>query len=294
MSGTTIETVPHVTWSNVSRLIRLPNQTGTWLLLLPTLWALVLSQRGWPSWRLLVIFILGSFLMRSAGVVANDLADRPFDRHVTRTRHRPLASGELTPSHALVILAILLTLAALLVLQLNTLTLLLSPIALVLAALYPFAKRLIHIPQAMLGIAFGWGTIMAWSASLGTIGSPAWLLFGATVCWAVGYDTIYALQDVEDDRRIGVKSSVLYFGRHTWLAVGCAFALMLALLGITGSMRGIGWTFYGLLGVVGLWCGKQVSEIRKPVAPARAFELFHQHVWLGSAVLLGLVLGFLW
>ena len=290
MSGAGI--VPQLTWSNVSRLIRLPNQTGTWLLLLPTLWALVLSQRGWPSWQLLVIFILGSFLMRSAGVVVNDLADRPFDRQVARTRERPLASGELTPGHALVVLAILLTLAALLVLQLDTLTILLSPIALLLAALYPFAKRVVHLPQALLGIAFGWGTIIAWTASRGTIDSAAWLLFAATICWAVGYDTIYALQDIEDDRRIGVKSSALYFGPRTWLAVGCAFALMLALLGIAGSMAGIGWSFYGLLGAVGFWCGKQVSEIRKPIVPARAFELFQQHTWIGSAILLGLFLGF--
>ncbi|MDF2459826.1 MAG: ubiA [Nitrospira sp.] len=293
MSASTAETVPQLTWSNVSRLIRLPNQTGTWLLLLPTLWALVLSQRGWPSWQLLVIFVLGSFLMRSAGVVVNDLADRQFDRHVTRTRERPLASGDLTAGHAFVVLTTLLTLAALLVLQLNTLTIRLSPIALLLAALYPFAKRIVHLPQAMLGIAFGWGTIMAWTASRGRIDSAAWLLFSATICWAVGYDTIYALQDIEDDQKIGVKSSALYFRDRTWLAVGCAFAVMLVLLGIAGSMAGIGWSFYGLLGAVGLWCGKQVIEIRRPILPARSLELFQEHTWIGSAILAGFFLGFI-
>ena len=286
------ESGPQLTWSNVSRLIRLPNQTGTWLLLLPTLWALVLAHGGWPPWQLLVIFILGSFLMRSAGVVVNDLADRPFDRHVARTRERPLASGELTAGHALVVLATLLTLAALLVLQLNPLTIRLSPIALLLAALYPFAKRVVHLPQAMLGIAFGWGTIMAWTASRGTIDSAAWLLFSATICWAVGYDTIYALQDVEDDRRIGVKSSALYFRDRTWLAVACAFAMMLALLGMAGSMAGTDWSFYGVLGVVGLWCAKQVNEIRTPILPVRAFKLFQEHTWIGSAILMGFFLGF--
>jgi 4-hydroxybenzoate polyprenyltransferase len=292
MSASTAETVPQLTWSKVSRLIRLPNQTGTWLLLLPTLWALVLSERGWPPWRLLVCFILGSFLMRSAGVVVNDLADRPFDRHVARTRERPLASGDLTTGHALFVLAILLTLAALLVVQLNSLTILLSPIALLLAALYPFAKRVVHLPQAMLGIAFGWGTIMAWTASQGRIDSAAWLLFAATICWAVGYDTIYALQDTEDDRRIGVKSSALYFQDLTWLAVACTFTVMLTLLGIAGWMAGIGWIFYGLLAVVGLWCAKQVGEIRRAIVPARAFILFKQHAWIGSAILLGFFLGF--
>jgi 4-hydroxybenzoate polyprenyltransferase len=293
MSASSAETVQRLTWSNVSRLIRLPSQTGTWLLMLPTLWALVLASRGLPPWRLLVIFVLGSFLMRSAGVVLNDLADRSFDRQVARTRQRPLASGELTPRHALVVLAVLLTLAAILVLQLNTLTNMLSPVAIVLAALYPLAKRVMPLPQAVLGIAFGWGTIMAWSASQGTIEATAWLTFGATICWAIAYDTIYALQDMEDDRRIGVKSSALFFGSQAWVAVGLAAALMLLLLGIGAGMVGIGGVAYGVLGAVGMFFAKQVHELRRPVVPTRAFELFHQHVWAGTAILGGLILGFL-
>jgi 4-hydroxybenzoate polyprenyltransferase len=293
MSAARAETVPRLTWSNVSRLIRLPSQTGTWLLMLPTLWALVLASRGLPPWRLLMIFMLGSFLMRSAGVVLNDLADRSFDRHVARTRRRPLASGDLTAPHALFVLAVLLTLAAILVLQLNTLTIALSPVAIVLAAIYPLAKRVMPLPQAVLGIAFGWGTIMAWSASRGTIEPTAWLTFAATMCWAIAYDTIYALQDMEDDRRIGVKSSALYFGPHAWLAVGMAAALMLLLLGIGAGMVGIGGTAYAMLTAVGIFFAKQVNELRKPVGPTRAFELFHQHVWAGTAILFGLVLGFL-
>jgi 4-hydroxybenzoate polyprenyltransferase len=284
---------PRLTWSNISRLIRLPNQTGTWLLLLPTLWALVLAARGLPPWHLVVIFALGSFLMRSAGVVLNDLADRSFDRHVARTQRRPLASGELTPIHALMVVIILLSLAAILVYLLNVQTILLSPIALLLAALYPFAKRIIHIPQAMLGIAFGWGTIMAWTASRGTIEAPAWFIFAATICWAIGYDTIYALQDQQDDRRIGVKSSALFFGSYTWLAVGIALAVMLMLLSIAGWIAEIGWIYYGVLAAVGLYGVKQVVELKSPVEPARAFGMFHEHVWLGSAVLIGLIAGFL-
>jgi 4-hydroxybenzoate polyprenyltransferase len=240
-----------------------------------------------------MIFMLGSFLMRSAGVVLNDLADRSFDRHVARTRQRPLASGELTARHALLVLTVLLTLAAILVLQLNTLTIVLSPIAIVLAALYPLAKRVMPLPQAMLGIAFGWGTIMAWSASRGTIEATAWLTFAATICWAIAYDSIYALQDMEDDRRIGVKSSALYFGPHVWLAVGMAAALMLLLLGIGAGMVGIGGMAYAVLTAVGIFFAKQVNELREPVVPARAFALFHQHVWAGVAILFGFVLGFL-
>ena len=293
MSASSAERVSRLSWSNVSRLIRLPSQTGTWLLMLPTLWALVLSSKGFPPWRLLYIFMLGSFLMRSAGVILNDLTDHSFDRQVARTKQRPLASGELKPHHALAVLAVLLTLAAVLVLQLNTLTLMLSPVALVLAALYPFAKRIVHVPQAVLGIAFGWGTIMAWAASRGRLEAAAWLTFAATVCWAVAYDTIYALQDMDDDRRIGVKSSALYFGRGTWLAVGIADAAMLVLLAIGAATVGIGTLSYVALTMAGLFLAKQVNELRTPVAPARAFELFHQHVWVGTGILGGLLLGFL-
>jgi 4-hydroxybenzoate polyprenyltransferase len=263
MSASGVRTAPGLTASNVSRLIRFRSQTGTWLLMLPTLWALVLSSRGIPPWRLLVIFMLGSFLMRSAGVILNDLADQSFDRHVTRTRDRPL-------------------------------TVMLSPVAFALAALYPFAKRVVHLPQAVLGVAFGWGTIMAWSASRDTIEAAAWLTFGATICWAIAYDTIYALQDMEDDRRIGVKSSALYFGSGTWLAVGMACAALLVLLAIGAGMMGIGWIAYVALAVAGTLFARQVNELRKPISSARASELFHQHVWIGTLVLCGLVLGFLW
>jgi 4-hydroxybenzoate polyprenyltransferase len=293
MSASSMETAPRMTWANVSRLIRLPNQTGTWLLMLPTLWALVLSSQGIPPWQLVVIFILGSFVMRSAGVILNDLADRSFDRQVARTRQRPLASGDMAPAHALIVLAVLLTLAGLLVLQLNPLTIMLSPTAIALAALYPFAKRVIHLPQAVLGIAFGWGTIMAWTASRGIIESAAWLTFAATICWAIAYDTIYALQDMDDDRRIGVKSSALYFGSAAWLAVGSTGAMMLLLLGIGAGMMGIGAITYGVLAAVGVFLAKQVNELRNPISAERAFELFQQHVWIGTAILVGLILGFL-
>lgn len=293
MSASSMETAPRMTWANVSRLIRLPSQTGTWLLMLPTLWALVLSSQGIPPWQLLVIFILGSFVMRSAGVILNDLADRSFDRQVARTRQRPLASGDMAPAHALIVLAVLLTLAGLLVLQLNALTIMLSPAAIALAALYPFAKRVIHLPQAVLGIAFGWGTIMAWTASRGVIENTAWLTFAATICWAIAYDTIYALQDMDDDRRIGVKSSALYFGSAAWLAVGSTGAIMLLLLGIGSGMMGIGAITYGVLAAVGVFLAKQVNELRNPISPERAFELFQQHVWIGMAILVGLILGFL-
>ncbi|MBA5865828.1 MAG: 4-hydroxybenzoate octaprenyltransferase [Nitrospira sp. CR1.3] len=284
-------TAPRLSWSAIARLIRLRNQTGTWLLLLPTMWSLVLAGQGTPPLRLVLTFAIGSFLMRSAGVVLNDLADRSFDRHVARTHTRPLASGELSPRHALLVAAVLLGLAGILVMTLNSLTALLSPIAVLLASLYPFAKRFVRMPQAMLGIAFGWGTIMAWAASRGTIEAPAWILFGATVCWAIGYDTIYALQDQEDDRRIGVKSSALFFGKWIWLAVGSTLAAMLALLGLAGWITRIGWIYYAVLGAAAILAAKQALELRAAVSATRAFELFHRHVWLGSGILAGLLAG---
>jgi 4-hydroxybenzoate polyprenyltransferase len=242
---------------------------------------------------LVVIFILGSFLMRSAGVVLNDLADRSLDRHVARTRSRPLASGELAPGHAVAILIMLITPAAALLLLLDPMTIMLSPIALLLAALYPFAKRVIHIPQAMLGLAFGWGTIMAWSAAQGTVTTPAWCLYAATLCWAIGYDTIYALQDRDDDRRIGVKSSAIFFGSLTWLAVGVALGGMLLLLILAGWLTQVGWLYYLVLIAVGIFCVWQVRQLRHNISASTALSMFQQHVWIGTAVLGGLLGGFL-
>ncbi|TLY24802.1 MAG: 4-hydroxybenzoate octaprenyltransferase, partial [Nitrospirae bacterium] len=229
----------------------------------------------------------------SAGVVLNDLADQSFDRHVARTRVRPLASGELSTTHALLVVGLLLSLAGILVLLLDPLTILLSPIAILLASLYPFAKRVIHIPQAILGIAFGWGTIMAWTASRGTIEAPAWYLFAATVCWAIGYDTIYALQDREDDRLIGVKSSALLFGSSTWIAVGIVLCAMLLLLGLAGWFAHIGWIYYAALAAIGVWCLRQALQLRQTVPAPTAFYMFSQHVWVGAAVFFGMVAGFL-
>ena len=191
------------TWPALSNLIRLPNQSGTMLLMLPTLWALVLASHGQPPVPLLII----SFFMRSAGVVLNDLADRSFDRQVDRTRMRPLASGALGVPEALATATALVLMAASLLVFLNQFTILLSPVALLLAAIYPFTKRIIQLPQAVLGIAFGWGVVMAWAAVRDSLDNQVWLLYASTVCWAVAYDTIYALQDRADDARIGVKSS---------------------------------------------------------------------------------------
>ncbi len=281
-------------WAGWLRLIRFRNQTGTALLLLPTCWTLALAERGLPSPRLLGIFIAGSFLMRSAGVVMNDLADQSFDRRVARTKTRPLASGELSQQQAFIALGLLLLPAAALLWLLNPLTLWLSPVALILAALYPFSKRYIHIPQAMLGLAFGWGTIMAWTAATGTIAAPAWTVFAATFVWAIAYDTIYAIQDQADDRRIGVNSSALFFGSSTWIAVGVTLGVMLLLLTAAGIQTGIGRPYFLVLSAVGVFFAMQTGRLRGAVTPSQAFRMFQAHVWVGLAIFAGMIAGFVW
>lgn len=260
--------------------------------MLPTLWALTLASHGRPDPTLVVIFSLGSFLMRSAGVILNDAADRRLDRQVERTRMRPLASGRLPMRDALAVLLTLLTIAAGLVLLLDRLVLLLSPVALLLAAVYPFAKRILPLPQAVLGLAFGWGVVMAWAAARGTLDPQAWLLFAATIAWAIAYDTIYALQDQTDDRRAGIKSSAILFGRWTWLAVAVSFGLTMLCLGAAGWLSGIGPVFYGVLAASGGFVSQQVMKLRGPVSGPLAFAMFQQHVWIGGAILAGLWAGF--
>lgn len=290
-SWQTSSTPSGVPWSALARLIRLQNQSGTYLLVLPTLWALILASGGFPPIHLLAVFVAGSFLMRSAGVILNDLADQSFDREVTRTKTRPLASGELSRHHAFVLLALLLLLAGSLLFLLRPVVFWLAPIALLLATLYPFSKRWIHIPQAVLGVAFGWGTVMAWAAVRGQLDAPVWCLFAATAAWAIAYDTIYAIQDQEDDRRIGVKSAALFFGPSIGLGVGAAFITMLILLGTAGWMARIGWVYYVMLFGLALFFSVQVRQLRGSITAPQAFSMFRAHVWVGVSVLIGLLAG---
>lgn len=272
--------------------MRLPNQVGTLLLMLPTLWALVAASGGSPPAVLVGVFVAGAFLMRTLGVVLNDVVDRPIDRQVERTKTRPLASGALDPAAALGLAAILACLAAALLLFVNRLTVLMSPVALAFAALYPLSKRVVHVPQAVLGVAFGWGTVMAWAAVRSDLDEPLWPLFAATVFWAVAYDSIYALQDRQDDARIGVKSAAILFGEWTWAAVGLASLAMIACLAYSGILMNVSPGFYlVLIGVLGflLW---QAWSIRGAVAASTAFSLFKQHVWVGWAVLGAFLVGF--
>lgn len=230
--------------------------------------------------------------MRSAGVILNDLADRRIDRQVVRTRNRPLASGEISVPQAVAALATLLAAAAGLLSLLPPLARWLSLIAVALAAIYPLAKRILAIPQAVLGIAFGWGGIMAWAAVREQLDLSAWIVFLSTVCWAVAYDTIYALQDRDDDRRIGVKSSALLFGNHTWIAV------LISEMGLLVGLTWVGWRtetgpwFYTVLFGTGVFLTRQALRIRSIREGQEAFRLFSQHVWVGASLLAGIALGF--
>lgn len=282
---------PNQLIESLASLIRLRNQTGTLLLLLPSLWALVLASGGTPSPWLLVIFTLGALVMRSAGVIMNDLADQSLDRQVTRTKTRPLASGDLHSTQALIFLTVLLIIAVGLLVSLNTLTIWLSPIAFGLAAFYPFTKRFFHIPQFFLGLAFGWGAVMAWTATRNQLDLSVWLLFAATICWALAYDTIYALQDREDDTQVGIKSSAIFFGSNVWIAVGIFEVLMILFLGLAGWLEHLNLAYFGGLAGLAGFLSQQVLRLREEISPSDAFIMFKQHVGVGCVVLAGMWLG---
>ncbi|MEE8574185.1 MAG: 4-hydroxybenzoate octaprenyltransferase [Thermodesulfobacteriota bacterium] len=274
----------------ISDIIRLRKQYGTVLLLCPALWSLFLVSGGKPAPGHLLIFILGAFLMRSAGCVVNDIADRNFDRHVERTMSRPLADGRLGVVEAAVIFVIFSLFAFILVLQLNRLTIMLSFVGLALAATYPLIKRVSHLPQAFLGMAFGWGAVMAWSAVTGTVELPAVLIFIANIFWAMSYDTIYALMDIDDDQKIGVKSTAILFGRHVYKILFVLNVAMIAVLAYAGSMAGLGRIFLaGLLISFALLTVILFILKRTPTREV-AFKGFVANAAVGVLVLLSIIL----
>lgn len=272
----------------VSDLIRLPKQYGTLLVLWPTLWSLFIASNGRPGVKLLAIFILGTFLMRSAGCAINDIADRNFDPFVERTRSRPLANGRLKVNEAIFVFAALSTLAFILVLFLNPLTILLSFIGLFLASIYPFIKRVSYFPQAFLGIAFGWGAIMAWSGVRGSLGLIPLLIFTANIFWSTAYDTIYALMDKEDDLKIGVKSTAILFGGSVYKALYLLYILFSILLATAGWLAGLGIFYYSGIacGLVSfLWTVHAVKRNRQA-----AFTGFLANALIGGVILISIII----
>ncbi len=269
------------------RLMRIDKPIGTLLLLWPTLWALWLAAEGWPPLHILVIFTIGTFLMRSAGCVINDYADRDFDGHVERTKNRPLATKSVSPREALLLAAGLSLLSFVLILPLDPLVIWLSVPALFLAASYPFTKRFFAIPQAYLGIAFGFGIPMGFAAVVGEVPAVAWLMLLANVFWAVAYDTEYAMVDRPDDLKIGIKTSAITFGRFDVLAVMLCYGAALGLLAVVGAMTGAGAAYYlGLAAAAGI-AGYHYTLIRARER-ADCFKAFRHNNWLGAVVFAGI------
>jgi 4-hydroxybenzoate polyprenyltransferase len=272
------------------RLIRLDKPIGALLLLWPTLWAVWLASGGQPRLDIVLIFVAGTFLMRSAGCAINDYADRGFDGHVERTRSRPLAAGEIRPPEALAVAAALAAAAFILVLFLNRLAIALSFAGLAIAAIYPFTKRFFALPQAILGIAFGFGIPMAYAAIQERLPLECWVLFAANLFYSFAYDTEYAMVDRDDDARIGIRTSALTLGSWDVPAVMASYALMLTLLVLAGLMSELGWPYYASLAIAAAMMLYHWRLIRDRSREG-AFKAFMHNNWVGAAVFAGLYFG---
>lgn len=274
-------------------LMRLHRPIGIFLLLWPTLWGLWIAGRGQPDLEVTVVFVLGVILMRSAGCIINDFADRHFDLHVRRTRDRPLARQRVSEREALTLFILLCLSAFGLVLLMNTLTILLSVVAVVLASSYPFMKRYTHWPQAYLGITFGWSIPMAFAAQSAQLPLLAWWLLLANILWTIAYDTLYAMVDREDDQCIGVKSTAILFGRADKLWVGSLHAGSLVLLTGIGYQLHLSYLYYlGVLSAAALAIYQQ--WLIRNREPSRCFQAFLNNHWWGAAIFMGLVLEYYW
>jgi 4-hydroxybenzoate polyprenyltransferase len=274
------------------QLIRFDRPIGTLLLLWPTLWALWLAAQGVPDAGLLAIFVLGAFLMRSAGCIVNDLADRHLDGAVSRTRERPLVTGAVTPTEARIFFVAIMLLAFALVLMTNALTVELSLVAVVLASTYPFMKRYTHLPQLVLGAAFSWGIPMAFAAQRGTLPVALWLVYLGNLSWTVAYDTAYAMVDREDDLRIGIKSSAILFGRYDRLVIGLLQLTCLLCLFLAGRAFGLG-QYYNLSLVAAALLFGYHQYLLRARNPADCFRVFLHNNWVGMVIFAGVVLHYL-
>jgi len=274
------------------QLTRMDKPIGTLLLLWPTLWALWIAAEGLPKLDVLFVFTLGVILMRAAGCVINDFADRHVDGHVKRTENRPLASGRISNRAALIFFFCLTLLAFLLVLTMNTLTILLSFVGVGLAACYPFMKRYTHLPQVVLGMAFGWAIPMGFAAQLDTVPSYAWLLFVANILWTVAYDTLYAMVDRDDDLKIGIKSTAILFGKKDKLSVGLLQLLSLLCLGILGWLLVLPAVYFvGLILVAGLFVYQQKLIVDRD--RDSCFKAFLHNNYVGMIIFASLFLSYL-
>jgi 4-hydroxybenzoate polyprenyltransferase len=272
-------------------LTRLHKPIGIFLLLWPTLWALWIAGRGQPNPSIALVFILGVILMRSAGCVMNDFADRQIDGHVQRTRTRPLATGHVKTMEALILASCLAMLAFLLVLTCNTLTIMLSFVGVILAIIYPFLKRVTHLPQLGLGLAFSWGVPMAFAAQTGQINRAAWFLFITAVVWPLIYDTIYAMVDREDDIRVGVKSTAVLLNAMDTLVLGLLQVLFVMMLFIVGLLYQLALPYYLSIFVTMIFFTYQ-QWLMKNRSPDQCWRAFLNNNWVGLVIFIGIVLSY--
>ncbi len=271
-----------------AELIRIDKPIGVYLLLWPTLWALAIAGEGSPNMWVLLVFVVGVFLTRSAGCAINDYADRDIDRHVERTKDRPLTSGRISEKEVIQVFLVLSLLAFLLVLSLNWLTIWLSTVALILAVSYPFMKRFHYLPQVHLGAAFGWAVPMAFAAQTGNLPREAWLLYVATLLWTVAYDTMYSMVDREDDIKIGIKSSAILFGVYDRMIIALFQALFILTLWLTGTGLEFSEPYFYALGLAILFLIYQQFLIVYRV-PENCFKAFLNNHWVGSIVFFGIM-----
>jgi 4-hydroxybenzoate polyprenyltransferase len=271
-----------------AELIRFDKPIGVYLLLWPTLWALAIAGEGAPDLWILLVFVVGVFLMRSAGCAINDYADRDIDRHVVRTKDRPLTSGRISEKEVLLVFIVLGLLAFLLVLSLNQFTIWLSIGGLLLAASYPFMKRLHYLPQVHLGAAFGWAVPMAFAAQTGSLPKQAWLLYVATLVWTVAYDTMYSMVDREDDQKIGIKSTAILFGEYDRAIIGLFQGLFILSLWLTGRELGFSAIYFYALGLAILFLSYEQFLIVYRV-PENCFRAFLHNHWVGAIVFFGIM-----
>ena len=276
-----------------ARLMRLDRPIGTWLLLWPTLWALWIAGEGRPDPQIFVVFVLGVIVMRSAGCVINDFADRKLDPHVERTRNRPLATGEVAPAEALVLFLALGLLAIALLLTLNTLTGWLAVAGAALTIIYPFTKRFFVAPQLILGAAFGWGVPMAFAAQTGTVPRLAWLMWLTAVVWAVIYDTLYAMADRAGDELIGVKSTAILFGSADLFCISLLQVTMLGALALIGQAAELGAWYFGSIGITAALFLHQRIRVNDR-DPAHCFQAFLANRHVGATIFAGILLDYIY
>ncbi|EOV9071008.1 4-hydroxybenzoate octaprenyltransferase [Morganella morganii] len=279
-------------WQAYSRLMRTDRPIGSLLLLWPTYWALWIAARGIPDWHILIIFTIGVFSMRAAGCVINDFADRKFDGSVERTKNRPLPRGDVTEKEAKILFAVLVLVSFGLVLTLNTMTIWLSVAGLALAWIYPFVKRVSHLPQVVLGAAFGWSIPMAFAAVSESLPAVCWLLFAVNIIWSVIYDTQYAMVDRNDDLKIGVKSTAILFGRFDKIIIGILQLVMILMLLWTGMMANLSGIFYWSLLLAGaLFVYQQRLMADRERDPC--FQAFMNNNYVGFILFLGMLVSYL-